>query len=86
MTIDEDLLIQAVRVLNEAKSVAHAERVSSHLGPIAGDGRCFDIDIVADDLEGLESQGKLKRATAVAWNDSERTPRTRITYALLSEQ
>lgn len=86
MTIDEDLLIEAVRVLNEAKSVAHAERVSSHLGPIAGDGRCFDVDIVADDLEELESQGKLKRAPAVAWNDRERTPRTRIAYVLLSEQ
>jgi hypothetical protein len=86
MTIDEDLLIHAVRVLNEAKSVAHAARVSSHLGPIAGDGRCFDVDIVADDLEDLESQGKLKRAPAVAWNDREQTPRTRIAYALFSEQ
>jgi hypothetical protein len=76
VTIDEDLLIEAVRVLNEAKSVAHAERVSSHLGPIAGDGRCFDVDIVADDLEDLESRGKLKRAPAVAW-DSEQTLRTR---------
>jgi hypothetical protein len=86
VTIDEDLLIEAVRVLNEAKSVAHAERVSSHLGPIADDGRCFDVDIVADDLEELESQGKLKRAPAVAGNDSERMPRTRVAYVSLSEQ
>jgi hypothetical protein len=86
VTIDEELLIEAVRALNEAKSVADAERVSSHLGPIAGDGRCFDVEIVADGLQELESRGKLKRAPEVAWNDSDRTPRTRITYVLLHEQ
>jgi hypothetical protein len=80
--IDEDLLINAVRALNEAKSTAHAESVSKHLGPIADDGGCFEAQVVADELEELESRGKLKRAPAVEWNDSEQTPKTRITYAL----
>jgi hypothetical protein len=80
--IDDDLLIKAVRALNEAKSTAHAESVSKHLGPIAGDGDCFEVGVVADELEELESRGKLKRAPAVEWNDSEQTPKTRITYVL----
>jgi hypothetical protein len=80
--IDEDLLISAVRALNEAKSTAHAESVSKHLGPIADDGGCFEAQVVADELEELESRGTLKRAPAVEWNDSEQTPKTRITYAL----
>ena len=84
--IVEGLVIKAVRALNEANSTAHAESVSNHLGPIAGDGDCFDAHIVADELEGLESRGRLKRAPAVAWNDSEQTPRTRVTYALPSEE
>ena len=81
MTIDEDLLIKAVHALNEAKSVAHAERVSSHLGPIADDGRCFDVRVVADDLEELEARGKIKRAAGVDWG-GEPSPRERISYEL----
>jgi hypothetical protein len=81
VVIDEDLLIEAVRVLNEEQSIAHAERVSNHLGPIADDGRCFDVDVVADDLEELESRGKLRRATAADWSDGP-SPRERVGYEL----
>jgi hypothetical protein len=59
MEINEDLLIKAVRALEEEKGTAHAESVSRHLGPIADDGRCFDAGVVADDLEELESRGNL---------------------------
>jgi hypothetical protein len=79
--IDEDLLIEAVRTLNDAKSIAHADRVSDHLGPIGDDGRCFDVRVVADDLEELESRGKLKRATA-ADSGGESSPRERVGYEL----
>jgi hypothetical protein len=86
MEINEDLLIKAVRALKESKGTAQAESVSRHLGPIADDGCCFDAGVVADGLEELESRGKLTRAPAVNWNDSERAPRTRITYAVANEQ
>jgi hypothetical protein len=86
MEIDEDLLIRAVRTLNEAKSTAHAENVSKHLGPIADDGDCLDAQVVADELEELESRGILKRAPSVDWNDSEQTSKTRVMYVLPSEQ
>jgi hypothetical protein len=86
MEINEDLLIKAVRALKESKGIAHAESVSRHLGPVADDGCCFDAGVVADDLEELESRGKLTRAPAANWNDSERAPKTRITYAVANEQ
>jgi hypothetical protein len=35
---------------------------------------------VADDLEELESLGKLERAPAVGWSRTEPTPKTLIRY------
>jgi hypothetical protein len=85
VVIDEGVLLEAVRVVNEAGRPAHAENVRKYLGPIADDGGHFDVTVVSDDLEELESLGKLKHAPAVDWDYSGPTPETRIPYVLPSE-
>ena len=86
MVIDEDQLLDAVRVVNGAGRPVHAENVRKYLGQFADEGDYFEVSVVAADLEELESLGKLKRAPAIEWNDSGPTPKTRIRYALPSEQ
>jgi hypothetical protein len=86
VVIDEDQLLDAVRVVNEAGRPAHAENVRKYLGQVADAGRYFNVGVVAADLEELESLGKLKRAPAIEWNDSGPTPKTRVHYVLSSEQ
>jgi hypothetical protein len=86
VVIEEDLLLEAVRVVNEAGRPAHAENVRKYLGQLAESGGYFDVGIVAADLEELESRGKLKRAPAFEWNDTGPTPKTRIPYVLPGEQ
>src|SRR5215207_1813410 len=86
VVIDEALLLDAVRDVNEAGRPAHAESVRGALGKIAVDGGYFDVMAVAADLAELESLGKLKRAPAFDWDDSGPTPKTRIPYVLHSEQ
>ncbi len=78
MVIDEDLLLEAVRDVNEAGNPAHAETVRVDLGKLADDGGYFDVRVVAADLKELVSLGKLKRAPAFDWDDSGPTPETRI--------
>ena len=84
--IDEDQLLDAVRVVNGAGRPVHAENVRKYLGQCADEGGYFEVSVVAADLEELESLGKLKRARAFDWNDSGPTPETRIPYVLPSEQ
>ncbi len=80
VVIDEDLLLKAARAVHEAGKSAHAVNVRVELGKIADDGGYFDVMVVADDLEELESLGKLERAPAVGWSRSEPTPKTLIRY------
>ena len=84
--IDEELLLDAVRVVNEAGRPAHAENVRKYLGEVADAGGYFNVGVVAADLEELESLRKLKRAPAFEWNDSGPPPNTRLPYVLPSEQ
>ena len=84
--IDEDQLLDAVRVVNEAGRPVHAENVRKYLGQIADEGDYFEVNVVAGDLEELESLGKLDRAPTIEWNDIGPTPTTRIRYVLPSEQ
>ena len=86
MVIDEDQLLDAVRVVNGAGRPVHAENVRKYLGQFADEGGYFEVSVVAADLEELESLGKLERAPANEWNDSGPTPKTRTRYALPSEQ
>jgi hypothetical protein len=81
VVIDEDQLLDAVRVVNGAGRPVHAENVRKYLGEFAD-----EVGVVAADLEELESLGKLTRAPAIEWNDSGPTPKTRIRYVLPSEQ
>jgi hypothetical protein len=62
VVIDEDELLDSVRVVNEAGHPADAENVRAELGDIADEGGYFDVWVVADDLAELESLGKLKLA------------------------
>jgi hypothetical protein len=80
VTIDEDLLVQAVRELQEAGQEAHAFNVRTQLGTIADDGGYFDAMVVASDLAELESLAKLVRAHAVDWGMD--VPLTRMAYIL----
>ena len=77
MVIDEDLLLKAVVRVIKAEKPAHAVNVRVELGEIADDGGVMDV---ADDLEELESLGKLSRAPAVDWSGTEPPPKTRIPY------
>jgi hypothetical protein len=86
VVIDEDQLLDAVRVVNGAGRPVHAENVRKYLGEFADEGGYFEVGVVAADLEELESLGKLNRAPANEWNDSGPTPTTRIRYVLPSEQ
>jgi hypothetical protein len=83
VVIDEDLLLTAVVRVIKADKPAHAVNVRVELGETADDGGVMDV---ADDLEELESLGKLKRAPGIEWNDSGPTPKTRIRYVLPSKQ
>ena len=85
MVIDEDQLLDAVRVVNGAGRPVHAENVRKYLGELADEGNYFEVGVVAADLEELESLAKLKRAPADEWNDSGPTPKTRV-RVLPSEQ
>jgi hypothetical protein len=86
VVIDEDELLDSVRVVNEAGNPAHAGNVRAELGDIADEGGYFDVWVVADDLAELESRGKLKLAPAFDWGGSEATPKALIQYVLPSEQ
>jgi hypothetical protein len=86
VVIDEDELLDAVRVVNGAGRPVHAENVRKYLGQCADEGGYFEVGVVAADLEELEALGKLKRAPAFEWDDSGPTPKTRIRYVLPSEQ
>jgi hypothetical protein len=86
VVIDEDELLDSVRVVNEAGNPADAENVRAELGDIADEGGYFDVWVVADDLAELESLGKLKLAPAFAWGGSESTPKARIRYVLPREE
>ena len=55
---------------------AHAENVSVELGQIADVGGYFDARIVADDLEELESLGRLERVCEFDWGGSDATRNT----------
>ena len=83
--IDEDELLKAVVRVIKAENPANAECTRVELGEIADDGRYFDVWVVGDDLAELESLGKLKRV-AFDWGDVESMPKTRIAYAVPSEQ
>ena len=85
MVIDEDELLDSVRVVNEAGNPADAGNVRAELGDIADEGGYFDVWVVADDLAELESLGKLKLAPAFAWGGSESTPKARIAYDLVPQ-
>jgi hypothetical protein len=85
VVIDEDLLLDAVWEVNEAGKRGRAGNVRDELGKIADDGGYFEVMVVADDLAELESLGKLKRV-AFDWGDVESMPRTRIAYAVPTEQ
>ena len=85
VVIDEDQLLDAVRVVNGAGRPVHAENVRKYLGQFAAEGGYFEVSVVAADLEELESLGKLKRAPDIEWNDSGPTPKTRVRYVLPSE-
>ena len=80
VVIDEGLLLEAVRDVTEAGRSAHAENVSVELGQIADVGGYFDARIVADDLEELESLGRLERVCEFDWGGSDATRKTRIAY------
>ncbi len=80
VVIDQDVLLKAVVRVDKAEKPAHAGNVRVELGEIADDGDYFDVRVVSDDLEELESLGKLKRAPAVDWDYSGPTPETRIPY------
>jgi hypothetical protein len=86
VAVDEDLLLEAVRVLTEAGKPAHADNVRERLGQTADDGGYWDARDVADDLEELESRGKLEFDRRIDWSGGVPTPRTRIPYILPSEQ
>jgi hypothetical protein len=86
VTIDEDLLLDAVWEVNEAGKRARANNVRHELGKTADGGRYFDVMVVADELVELESLGKLKRAPAFDWGGVESMPKTRIAYELPGEQ
>ena len=86
MVIDEELLIESVRVLNAQGRPARSDTVSIELGAISGRGEYSDVAIVADDLAELESLGKLKRAAAFEWEGIGLPPKTLIAYAVPSEQ
>ena len=82
--IDEDQLLDAVWEVNESGKRARAGTVRLEIGKIA-DGY-FDVMDVADDLAELESRGKLKRAPTFDWGGVESMPKTRIAYAVPTEQ
>jgi hypothetical protein len=84
--IDEERLIESVRVLNAQGRPARSDTVSIELGAIAGSGEYWDVAIVADDLAELESHGKLERAAAFEWEGIGLPPKTLIAYAVPSEQ
>jgi hypothetical protein len=84
--IDEGLLLEAVRVVNEAGKRARAHKVRVELGKIADDGGYFDVMDVADNLAELESRGKLKRVPTFDWGGVESMPKTRIAYELPGER
>jgi hypothetical protein len=81
VVIDSELLLGAVtRLVNEAGMPAHAENVSVELGRIADVGGYVDARIVAEDLEELESLGRLERVCEFDWGGSDATRKTRIAY------
>jgi hypothetical protein len=81
--VDEEVLLDAVRDLQNAGKLAHAENVRVELGEgIADDGGYFDVGDVADDLAELMSIGKLELARRTEWEGSEPMPKTRTPYAL----
>jgi hypothetical protein len=86
VVIDEDELLDSVRVVNEAGNPADAGNVRAELGDIADEGGYFDLWVVADDLAELESRGKLKLAPAFDWGGSESTPKARIAYVVPGKQ
>jgi hypothetical protein len=86
VVIDEELLIQSVRVLNAQGRPARSDTVSIQLGAISDQGEHWDVVIVADDLAELESLGKLERAAAFEWEGIGLPPKTLVAYAVPSEQ
>jgi len=87
VVIDSDLLLGAVaRLVNDAAMPAHAENVTGELGQISDDGDYFDARTVADDLEELESLGKLERVSAFDWGGRDATAKTRIAYRTVDAQ
>jgi hypothetical protein len=86
VTIDEDLLLDAVWEVNEAGKRARANNVRHELGKIADDGGYLDVMVVADELAELESRGKLKRAPTFDWGGVESMPKTRIVYVVPTKQ
>jgi hypothetical protein len=54
--------------------------VSVEFGQIADVGGYFDATVVADDLEQLESLGRLERVGEFDWGGPDATRKTRIAY------
>ncbi len=65
MEIDEDLLIEAVRDVHQARESADATTLTVALGPSADDGGFWDVTTVANNLAELESVGKLERTRPI---------------------
>jgi len=86
VVIDEELLIESVRVLNAQGRPARSDTVSIELGAVSDKGEHWDVVIVADDLAELESRGKLERAAAFEWEGIGPPPKTLISYAVQGEQ
>ena len=82
MVIDEDELIEAVRVMNMVGKPARADTVRIELGPFADDGGYWDVNVVANDLAELESLGKLERAAAFEWEGVGTPPKALIAYTV----
>jgi hypothetical protein len=57
VVIDEDQLLDAVRVVNEAGRPVHAENVRKYLGQFADEGGYFEVGVVAADLEDATPYG-----------------------------
>ncbi len=65
MEIDEDLLIEAVHDVHQARESADATTLTVALGPSADDGGFWDVTTVANNLAELESVGKLERTRPI---------------------
>jgi hypothetical protein len=80
MTVDEELLLEAMRQLQDSGTYPNAEEMSQHLGPYSDQGGYIDPAAIAADFAELEAIGRLQQAPSVDWGAD--TPATRIRYML----